>query len=169
MSAAVHVFHPRLSSVDGVHHGCDKAACMYQACLSILHLVDQVHMWVSETCCYSALCATAASLGRVPATFMSHVLCGRPIDANIEPESSPCTATACICALVSSTVIEDRISGSIIAPETDIMSVKQGQATLLQKCAAVFAFTLYLMSPICWAATVYTAFRSWWYAVPILT
>ncbi|DBB00365.1 hypothetical protein WJX82_002505 [Trebouxia sp. C0006] len=49
------------------------------------------------------------------------------------------------------------------------MSVKQDHGTVLQKCAAVFAFTLYLWSPICWAATIYIAFRSWWYAVPILT
>ncbi|KAL3147396.1 diacylglycerol O-acyltransferase 1 [Trebouxia sp. C0009 RCD-2024] len=45
----------------------------------------------------------------------------------------------------------------------------QRPASFAQRCAALFAFLLYLWSPICWAITVYTAFRSLWYAVPILT
>ena len=42
-------------------------------------------------------------------------------------------------------------------------------ASLTQRCAAVFAFTLYTWTPVCWLIILYLAFKSWWRAIPILT
>ena len=42
------------------------------------------------------------------------------------------------------------------------------QASFQQKLAALFAFTLYLWTPICWTLTIYLALKSWWFALTIL-